>query len=159
MAIESSWINDNLYKGYLGRAADTSGLDYWTKQAAANNWDAATLKSNFTASAAETLKNYDPVLQKALAPNLYKDPVAPVTPAPVIPTAPDKPITPTIPTVQLPKVEVPEKDWTGLLAAIQQTQNTPREVTANETVSGQLDKLLASDSPLLQSARATGYSA
>ena len=46
--------------------------------------------------------------------------------------------------------------WGGLIGSIEMPTNQARTITENETVSGQLNKLLASDSPYIQSARATG---
>ncbi len=139
------------YSSSFGRPAEQAGYDYWTKQGAGNsNYDYAgeirkaaqgqdiVARGDIDAGGVDTTKTWgsgaslsDPRLRYDAANNTWG-------------TAE----TPSVPSPPLTGAGVP-----GLVGAVPKPTALMRTITPEETVRGQLNALIAEDSPYLQSAK------
>lgn len=152
--ITTDWIQKNLYQGTLGRDADQEELNYWQNAVNTGSLSESQLRSNFSEAARKHLAAVPYDEKQRLAPKLYSTNLS-QTQQPVPAQTQQK--TPPAQTAETPLgFGVKKENWSGLIGKVQQPEAVMRPITENETVAGQMDKLLADNSKYLQSARASG---
>jgi hypothetical protein len=143
-AITSEDIRQNLYIGILGRdplaTGDEAGLQYWTDEAARNNWTPAQLTEEFLKSAKSVLSTSTTAQRAFLAPEVYSAPLN----APVYKTVDQyiaaknsgiEPATAKIPAVSLtmPYVATPSTNSAGVIDTMLTTLKTDQATIAPVT--------------------------